>query len=86
MEIKVEGQKEKQKITLMAVLLAGSCFLAYYLRGPTPATLQHPSHTAISLDISPYIPVDHWGTTFFPLLQYPIIPKSFQTGNGTKNA
>jgi len=30
MEIKVEGQKEKQKITLMAVLLAGSCFLTYY--------------------------------------------------------
>jgi uncharacterized membrane protein len=30
MEIKVEGQKEKQKITLIAVLLAGSCFLTYY--------------------------------------------------------
>ena len=30
MEIKVEGQKEKQKIVLMAVLLAGSCFLTYY--------------------------------------------------------
>ena len=30
MEIKSEGQKEKQKIVLMAVLLAGSCFLTYY--------------------------------------------------------
>jgi hypothetical protein len=30
MGIKVEGQKEKQKIALMAVLLAGSCFLTYY--------------------------------------------------------
>jgi len=30
MEIKVEGQQEKQKITLIAVLLAGSCFLTYY--------------------------------------------------------
>jgi len=30
METKVEGQKEKQKITLVAILLAGSCFLTYY--------------------------------------------------------
>jgi hypothetical protein len=30
MEIKVEGQKENQKIALMAILLAGSCFLTYY--------------------------------------------------------
>ena len=30
MEIKAKGQKEKQKIALMAILLAGSCFLTYY--------------------------------------------------------
>jgi len=30
MGVKVERQKEKQKITLIAILLAGSCFLTYY--------------------------------------------------------
>lgn len=30
MRITIERQKEKEKITLIAILLAGSCFLTYY--------------------------------------------------------